>query len=90
MNDGEHYTVLEANGSQIVKYSYKTGLPVETILDLKKVENAPQYRISDYNFNNNESRILICTNQQAIYRRSFTAEYYLYDIRNKEIKPLNK
>ena len=24
MNDGEHYTVLENNGTRIVKYSYKT------------------------------------------------------------------
>ena len=34
MNDGEHYTVLENNGTRIVKYSYKTVLPVATLLDL--------------------------------------------------------
>ena len=90
MNDGEHYTILEANGTKIVKYSYKTGLPVATLLDLQTIEESPVQRISDYNFNSNESRILICTNLKAIYRRSFTADYYLYDIRNKDIKPLSE
>ena len=90
MNDGEHYTVLEGSRSRIVKYSYKTGQAVETLLDLQKIEDSPVKQISDYEFNNNESRILICTNVKAIYRRSFTADYYLYDIRNKEIKPLSE
>lgn len=89
MNDGEHYTVLEGNGSQIVKYSYKTGLPVETLLDIKKIEDSPVKYINDYEFNANESRILLCTNKKSIYRHSFTADYYIFDFKNKEIKPLS-
>lgn len=90
MNDGEHYTVLENNGTRIVKYSYKTGLPVATLLDLKTQEDSPVSRIDDYTFNADESRILICTNKKPIYRRSFTADYYLFDFKNKEIKPLSE
>ena len=41
MNDGEHYTVLEGSRSRIVKYSYKTGQAVETLLDLQKIEDSP-------------------------------------------------
>ena len=89
MNDGEHYTVVEGNSDRIVKYSYKTGLPVGVLLDLSKIEDCPLAYINDYTFNADESRILLCTNQQAIYRRSFTAEYYIYDFKNKEIKPLS-
>lgn len=90
MNDGEHYTVVEGGGTRIIKYSYKTGLPVETLLDLTTIENSPVKYIADYDFNANESRILICTNSKPIYRRSFTADYYLYDFKNKEIKPLSE
>ena len=89
MNDGEHYTVVEGNSDRIVKYSYKTGLPVGVLLDLSKIEDCPLAYINDYTFNADESRILLCTNKQAIYRRSFTAEYYIYDFKNKEIKPLS-
>lgn len=90
MNDGEHYTVVEGNGTRIVKYSYKTGLPVETLLDLSKVEDSPIQYLSDYDFDANESRILLSTNKKSIYRHSFTADYYLYDFKNKEIKPLSE
>lgn len=90
MNDGEHYTVIEGNGTRIVKYSYKTGLPVETLLDLGKIENSPVRHINDYDFDANENRILISTGRKPIYRRSYTADHYLYDFKNKEIKPLSE
>lgn len=90
MNDGEHYTVIEGNGTRIVKYSYKTGLPVETLLDLGKIENSPVQNINDYDFDANENRILISTDRKPIYRRSYTADHYLYDFKNKEIKPLSE
>ena len=48
MNDGEHYTVLEEEG--IVKYSYKTGKKIETILEAK---------IQDYTFSHDESKVLV-------------------------------
>lgn len=89
MNDGEHYTVLENNATRIVKYSYKTGQSVSTLLDLEKIENSPVSHIDNYEFNPDESRILLSTHTQPIYRRSFTADYYLYDFKNKEIKPLS-
>ena len=37
-----------------------------------------------------ESRILIQTNTRPIYRRSFTAEYYIYSVRNNTLEPLSK
>lgn len=89
MNDGEHYTVVEGNGTRIIKYSYKTGLPVETLLDLTTIEDSPIKYLNDYDFDANENRILLSTNKKPIYRRSFTADYYLYDFKNKEIKPLS-
>lgn len=89
MNDGEHYTVLENGGKKITQYSYKTGKPVATLLDLEQIEQNDVKHISDYQFNKDESRILISTNVTPIYRRSFTADYYIYDFKNKEIKPLS-
>lgn len=91
MNDGEHYTVLENGGKKIVKYSYKTGQAVATLLDLETIEGNENVRyISDYQFNADESRILISTNVTPIYRRSFTADYYIFDFKNKELNPLSE
>ena len=90
MNDGEHYTVLENGGKKITKYNYKTGKPVATLLDLNSLENSNIKYISGYTFSPDESSILISTNQKPIYRHSFTADYYIYDLKNKDVKPLSE
>lgn len=89
MNDGEHYTALENNGTKIIKYNYKTGKPVATLVDLSTLETDVKH-ISGYEFNPDESRILISTNKKSIYRHSFTADYYIFDFKNKELKPLSE
>ena len=33
--DGEYYTQMNADGTQIIKYSFKTGEKVEVIFDVK-------------------------------------------------------
>ena len=38
--------------------------------------------IDDYSINKTDDKILIATNSTPIYRHSFTAVYYLYDIKN--------
>lgn len=90
LNDGELYTVLESGGQKLVMYSYKTGKAVATLFDLNNPEYKAVSRIQDYEFSPDESRILICTNIRPIYRRSFTADYYLFDFKNRELKPLSE
>ena len=80
MNDGEHFSVLE--GNKIVKYSYTDfSKPVATIFDAASVKSLT---IEDYFFNADETKILVATNIKSIYRRSFTAKYYVVDIASKK------
>ena len=79
MNDGEHYTVLEKDG--IIKYSYKTGKKIETILEAK---------IQDYTFSHDESKVLVLNEQQPIYRHSFLGKYHVVNLsKNGKITALN-
>ena len=79
MNDGEHYTILEKDG--IVKYSYKTGKKIETILEAK---------IQDYTFSHDESKVLVLNEQQPIYRHSFLGKYHVVNLsKNGKITALN-
>ena len=79
MNDGEHYTILEKDG--IVKYSYKTGKKIETILEAK---------IQDYTFSHDESKVLVLNEQQPIYRYSFLGKYHVVNLnKNGKITALN-
>ena len=89
MKEWEHYTTLE-NGSQILKYIYKTGIEVEVFVDIKKVPDAPISSFSDYELSNDETKILLTTDVQRIYRHSFTATYYVWNIVTEEFTPLSE
>jgi len=88
MNDGEHYTLM-VNDRAIVKYSYKTGAVVDTLFSVSKLKNAPFKQISGYEFSPNEGRLLVYTNVKKRYRRTFIADYYLFDIKRNELQALS-
>lgn len=88
MNDGEHYTMM-INDNAVVKYNYKTGAFTDTLFSVYQAKKCPIKKISGYEFSPNEQKLLIYTNQQYRYRRTFTADYYIYDIKRKEIDPLS-
>lgn len=90
MLDGEHYTQISADRKRIVKYSFKTGKEVESIFDVETARDCPIKSFDDYIMSPDEKLILIQTETKPIYRRSFTAEYYIYNIRNNTIEPLSK
>jgi len=88
MNDGLNYTTKE-EGNKIVKYSYKTGTQVDVIFDLSKIENPGFTEFSDYEFCADETKILFTTNIKSIYRHSFSAEYFIWNLTTKEMTPLS-
>lgn len=91
MNDGEHYSVLEAEaGSMVIsKYSFKTFKKVATVLSAKDLTiGTTQLEFDSYEFNSDETKLLLTTKTESIYRRSFTALYYVYDLKTKSLTPL--
>ena len=89
MNDGEHYTVLE-NNQLIIRYSYKTGKVVDTIFNVSTTKLNKLEQIKGYDFSPNEQKILVFNEQKFRYRRSFTSEYYIFDVKRNELKPLSE
>jgi len=88
-NDGLNYTTLENNGQQIVKYSYKTGEKVSLLLDIHTLKNDSLRSIREYVFCADESKVLLLTDRKPIYRRSFTAVYFVYNFVTKELSRLS-
>ena len=85
MNDGIHYSTSDRVGN-IVKYSYETGEVTDTIFKAVDAGINP----GNYEFNSDESKILLQTNYKRIYRRSFTAEYFVYDVQTKKLNPVSE
>jgi len=90
MNDGIHYTTTEVNDNQIVEHEYATGTALDTLFNLKDFQQAGIKSIGEYQFSKNESKLLITTATEPIYRRSFVAEYYVYDRKTKSLKRLSE
>ncbi|MBT3209985.1 MAG: S9 family peptidase [Bacteroidetes bacterium] len=88
-NDGENYTVLN-KGINILKISYKTGDTLLNFTDTSTFYDNGIKRISDYSFNETETKILLTSKKEAIYRHSFSASYFVFDIETKNIIPLSE
>ena len=89
MNDGEHYMMIGGGGTCIVRYAFKTGEVVDTLFSVDNARGCDFKRFDGYIMSPAEDRILIQTKTTPIYRRSFTAEYYIYDVANKKMTPLS-
>lgn len=96
MPDGETYGVLTDRRRMLVRYSYKTGAPVDTVINLTKArmlkssdDSKKPTAFLNYIISPDGANILIETNRKEIYRRSFTAEYYIYNVRNHTLTPLS-
>lgn len=90
MKDGENYTLLSENA--IVKYSYKTGKkvgPIFSLTDIASAETNPK-SIEDYVFSDDEKRILFSTDHEQIYRHSFRANYFVWDLTSKKLIPVSE
>ena len=85
MNDGQFYS--SKNGNNIVKNDVTTGEQVEVIVNGDDLN--PQISWSDYSFSSDESKILFMTERESIYRRSYKAEFYVYDRATKKLTKLS-
>lgn len=88
LSDGESYGKIEDN--KILRCSYKTGEVIATLFDLATARGEHIDYFSDYIISPDEKNILIETNPKPIYRRSATADYYIFNVRNNTLTPLSK
>jgi dipeptidyl-peptidase-4 len=91
LKNTNQYTVLNSDratrSQQIDLYDYATLTKIATLIDSKNNKELAD-GIDSYTFSNDEKLILIASNSNPIYRHSFTADYYLYNIATKEMGKL--
>ena len=79
--DGEHYSQMNADRTQIIKYSFKTGKPVEVLFDAATSRECTFKTFDSYSFAPDGSKLLIATETTPIYRHSYTAVHYIYSLK---------
>jgi dipeptidyl-peptidase-4 len=84
------YTVLNydraSRSMQIDLYDFATLKKITTLIDTREQKELPM--IDSYTFDASEKMILMACNSQQIFRHSFTANYYLYNIVTKQLTKL--
>ncbi|WP_017730646.1 S9 family peptidase [Nafulsella turpanensis] len=97
MRDGQYYTSLvpdqNSNSFNIIKFDITTGNPVETLVEGSKLIPEGQtepIRFTDYSLSADENKVLLVTDEEAIYRRSSKANFYVYDMQEESLKALNE
>lgn len=90
LNDGEQYSQLSPDNKQIITYAFRNGEKTGVLFDVTTTRGKIKVdRIDGYIMSPDEKNILIQTKTQRIYRRSKTAVYYIYNVRNKTLAPLS-
>jgi dipeptidyl-peptidase 4 len=95
MKNGNYYTSLvkntETQSQDIVKYSTTSGLVVDTVIQGHKLilpGMETPIKIDSYSFNFDETKLLIASEKESIYRRSSMAVNYIYDLKTKKLSRL--
>lgn len=84
MKDGRFYTELTAKG--LVKKKFENNDEVEVLIKTEDVkdENGELLSFDDFEFSEDEKKILIFKNRESIYRRSSKAMVYVLDVITKK------
>lgn len=94
MNDGLHYTSLEADGAEAVvaRYAYRTGRKVDDILrggELVPPGASTPIDIDGYSFSGDEKKMMVETGSERLYRYSYFAHHYVFDRTTRKLTPLS-
>ncbi|MES2629307.1 MAG: S9 family peptidase [Bacteroidota bacterium] len=91
MKDGITYTRLdnEDKVSLINKYDYKTNKKLNTIAKSSDFKhNGKDVGVQAYQFNADETKLLIGDQLEGIYRHSSKGNYFVWDITKKSLTPI--
>ena len=89
LKNGKQYAILNFNRgngtSSLDKYDYATQQKVETIVE--SGSNIPNF--TSYEFSADESKIILATEVEPIFRRSRLGIYYVYDVASKSVTQIS-
>ena len=85
----DRYASISNDGRQIIEYAFKTGNQTRVLFDIANTHGESIKQLDGYTLSPDGKRMLIQTNTHKIYRRSFTADYYIYTIQSRKLEKLS-
>ncbi|MCX2679958.1 S9 family peptidase [Galbibacter sp. EGI 63066] len=92
MKNGKQYTVLnfdrDSRTSTIDKYDYETLEKVETIVSSADLGEINAF--TSYTFSKDESKLILATEVESVFRRSTLGKFYVYDVASKALEIISE
>lgn len=83
------YARISQDGERVVCCSFKTGKELSVLFDVKNTMGCKIDGFDDYVLSPDGKRMLIQTKTERIYRRSFKADFYIYNIESRRLDRLS-
>ena len=87
---GQTYLTLSADGKNVVRCDYKTGRQEAVVMSTVNLRDCDVKSWDGFILSPNEKLMLLYTDVEPVYRHSFKASYYVYDIARNNIKKLSE
>ena len=88
--EGDNYARLSADLKRIELFSFRDGSQTGVLFDADKARGKAGLKQTEgFTLSPDRRKILLMTQRKAIYRRSFSAVYYIYDTQNNSYEPLS-
>ena len=85
----DQYAQISQDGKQIVQYSFKTGKKTGVLFDVDNTQGEKISSFDGYMMAPDGKRMLVRTQTQMIYRRSYKAEFYIYTVGTRKLERLS-
>lgn len=83
------YARISQDGERVICCSFKTGKELSVLFDVKNTMGCKIDGFDDYVLSPDGKRMLIQTKTERIYRRSFKADFYIYNIESRRLDRLS-
>ena len=85
----DQYAQISQDGKKIVQYSFKTGKQTAVLFDVAHTQGETIDSFDGYIMSPDGKHILIRTETQMIYRRSYKAVFYIYTVQSRKLERLS-
>lgn len=90
MPDGLTYLTLSKDGKTILQYNTENAKLVDTIIDVNNTRETSIDKIDGFQLSKDGNKLIVYNNSESIYRRSYYASHYVFDIKRNILKQLSK
>ena len=85
----DQYAQISQDGKQIVQYSFRTGKQTAVLFDVSNTVGEKIDAFDGYILSPDGKRMLIRTQTEPVYRRSYKAVFYIYNMQSHLLQRLS-